>query len=55
MVGFRKPTGFFPIVIRASLIMVIIDAMTGAEADVPERSVYSSPTAKRYASILSGF
>ena len=38
-VGFRKPTGFFPKVMRASLIMVIIDAMTGAEADVPEISL----------------
>ena len=48
-VGFRKPTGFFPIVMRASLIMVIIDATTGVEADVPEASRKSPLTAKRLA------
>lgn len=33
--GLIKPTGFFPWVIRASLIMLIIDATTGVERDVP--------------------
>lgn len=31
-----NPTGPFPIAIRASLISVIMDATTGAEADVPK-------------------
>ena len=30
-----KPTGPFPLAIRASLIKVIMEATTGADADVP--------------------
>ena len=47
--GFRKPTGFFLAVIRASLIMVIIDATTGAEVDVPKKRVKMPSTAKKLA------
>ena len=46
-VGFRKPTGPFPAAIRASLIRVIIDATTGAEADVPNVSRNSPFIAKK--------
>ena len=48
-VGFIKPTGFFPIVIRASLIRVIIDAMTGVEADVPKIRWNPPSSAKKLA------
>ena len=34
--GLMNPTGPFPIAMRASLINVIMDATTGAEADVPK-------------------
>jgi hypothetical protein len=45
--GFIKPTELFPAVIRASLIRVIIDAMTGAEADVPSTRINLPSTAKK--------
>ena len=43
--GLMNPTGLFPIAMRASLINVIMDATTGAEADVPKTklSVPSTP------------
>ena len=36
--GFKKPTGFFPTMMRASFIRAIIDDTTGVEAEVPEIS-----------------
>ena len=35
-VGLMKPTGFFPANKRAELMRVIMPAMTGQDADVPE-------------------
>ena len=45
-IGLIKPTDFFPAVMRASLIRVIIDATTGAEADVPKVRLKLPSTAK---------